>query len=140
MKTGEESAPRAAASGWQAIYARWMQAGVWVGLAAILASFAVYVTGLLPANIPPAELPSVWSLPTAEYIARTGAPSGWEWIHRLYQGDVLNFAGVALLCSVTIACSVRIVVPLLRARERALALIVVLQVVVMLVAASGWLR
>jgi hypothetical protein len=124
---------------WQATYARWMQAGVAIGLAAVIASFAVYVTGLLPANIPPAQLPTVWGLPTAEYIARTGAPSGWEWIRRLGQGDVLNFAGVALLAAVTIACGLRIVVPLARAGERALATIVVLQVLIMVLAASGWI-
>jgi len=139
MSDTTQAAPPAQ-PGWQETYGRWMHAGVSVGLAAIVASFAVYVTGILPASIPPERLPTVWGLPTAEYIARTGAPSGWDWIHRLGQGDVLNFAGVALLSSVTIVCGVRIVVPLLRARERMLAAIVVLQVVIMLLAATGWVR
>jgi hypothetical protein len=124
---------------WIAAYARWMRVGVSVGIVAIVASFVVYLGGLLPVAIPPARLPEVWGLPVKQYLQVTGAPSGWQWLHRLNQGDVLNFAGVAILASVTIVCYARAVFGLLRARERAYAAIAFVQLVVLLVAASGWL-
>jgi hypothetical protein len=124
---------------WIEAYARWMRIGVAIGLAAVIASFIVYLGGLLPVAIPPARLPEVWGLPVKQYLAVTGAPSGWQWLHRLNQGDVLNFAGVALLASVTIACFARALFGLLRARERAYAAIAFVQLVVLLAAASGWL-
>jgi hypothetical protein len=130
----------AKSTAWRATYARWLQAGVRLGLAVLVASFAVYLVGWLPSNVPPQELPGVWSLPVSEYLARTGAPSGWAWVRRLGEGDMLNMLGVAILSSVTIACYARIALPLARARERVLAAIVVAQVVVMLVAATGWWR
>jgi hypothetical protein len=111
-----------------------------LGLAVLVASFAVYLVGALPSNVPPQELPGVWNLPVSQYLARTGGPSGWAWVRHLGEGDMLNMLGVAILSSVTIACYLRIAVPLLRARERILAAIVVAQVVVMLVAATGWWR
>ena len=125
---------------WRETYARWMQAGVRIGLVALVASFALYILGVLPSHVAPAQLPGVWGLPVGQYLERTGAPSGWAWIERLGQGDVLNMLGVAILSSVTIACYLRVFLPLVRAGERILATIVALQVLVMLVAATGWLR
>lgn len=125
---------------WRETYARWMQAGVRIGLVALVASFALYVLGALPSHVPPSRLPEVWGLPVTQYLARTGAPSGWAWIARLGQGDVLNMLGVAILSSVTIACYLRVLLPLLRAGERVLAAIVAAQIAVMLVAATGWWR
>lgn len=125
---------------WRETYARWMQAGVRIGLVALVASFALYVLGVLPSHVPPSQLPEVWGLPVTQYLARTGAPSGWAWIERLGQGDVLNMLGVAILSSVTIACYLRVLLPLLRAGERVLAAIVAAQIAVMLVAATGWWR
>ena len=130
----------AKSTAWRATYARWLQAGVRLGLAVLVASFAVYLVGWLPSNVPPQELPGVWSLPVSEYLARTGAPSGWAWVRRLGEGDMLNMLGVAILSSVTIACYLRAIVPLLRKRERLLAGIAIAQAIVMLVAATGWLR
>jgi hypothetical protein len=128
---------RAGGQEWTAAYARWMRIGVGIGLAAVIVSFVVYLGGLLPVTIPPARLPEVWGLPVKQYLAVTGAPSGWQWLHRLNQGDVLNFAGVALLASVTIACYARAVIGLMRAGERVYAVIAFVQLVVLLVAASG---
>jgi hypothetical protein len=125
---------------WRVTYARWLEVGVRIGLFVLVASFAVYLLRLLPPSVPPEKLPEVWGLPVGKYLERTGAPSGWAWITRLGQGDVLNMLGVAILSSVTIACYMRVIAPLLRERERLLAGIAIAQLIVMLVAATGWLR
>jgi Mg/Co/Ni transporter MgtE len=136
MTTSNETKP----TDWRETYARWMQTGVRIGLVALVVSFLLYIVGVLPSSLPPSRLPEVWGLNVSQYLARTGAPSGWAWVGRLGQGDVLNMLGVAILSSVTIACYLRVLLPLVRAGERILAAIVAVQIVVMLVAATGWLR
>lgn len=120
-----------------AVYARWLVAGVVAGFVALAASFAIYVTGVLPPSIPPEKLPEVWGLPYRQYVAATGAPTGWSWLRRLGQGDLLNFAGVAILCLTTIACYARMLPFYLAARSRALAWLCLAEIAVLVAAASG---
>ena len=119
----------------QDTYARWLGAFVKVGFALLVASFFLYVTGLLPAAIPPEQLPALWSLPLDEYLAATHAPTGWSWVRRLNEGDLLNLAGVAVLDLATIACYLRIVPLFARAGRRGFVAIAVVQVLVLAAAA-----
>ena len=121
----------------QAIYARWLSAGVGVGFVALLASFIAYVTGLVPPGIAPELLPSYWGLPVAEYVRATGAPTGWSWIRRLGEGDLLNFAGVAILGCTTIVCYLRLIPEFARSRRRLYVAICIAEIVVLGAAASG---
>jgi len=125
------------ASAEQRLYAGWVDLGTRIGFVALVASFVVYVTGLVPPGIAHADLPRYWSLPVTEYLAATGAPSGWAWIARLGESDLLNFVGVAMLGTVTILCYARILAVFVRARERALAAICIAEIVVLAIAASG---
>lgn len=130
----EPAAPRE-----NAIYARWLSAGVGVGFAALVGSFMVYLTGLVPPGIAPDRLPAYWGLPVAEYVAVTGAPTGWAWIFRLGEGDLLNFAGVAVLAMTTVLCQLRVLPHFARTGQRPLAFIAIAQVVLLAAAASGLL-
>jgi len=121
----------------QAIYARWLAAGVGIGFAALVASFIAYMTGLVPPGMAPDLLPRYWGLPVAEYVRATGAPTGWSWIRRLGEGDLLNFAGVAILGSTTIACYLRLVPAFAASRRRLYLAMCVAEIVVLGAAASG---
>jgi hypothetical protein len=121
------------------LYARWLSVGVAAGFAALLASFVLYLTRLLPPGIPPEKLPQYWSLPVTEYVALTGAPTGWSWIFRLGEGDLLNFVGVAVLAITTVICQLRVLPHFARTGQRALAAIALAQVVLLAAAASGLL-
>ena len=121
----------------QATYARWLSAGVAIGFLALAASFLAYVTGLVPPGIPPETLPQYWKLPVAEYVRATGAPTGWSWIRRLDEGDLLNFTGVAILGSATIACYLRMVPVFVTSRRRLYLGICIAEIVVLAAAASG---
>jgi len=125
------------ASAEQRLYAGWLDIGARIGFAALVASFVVYVTGLVPPGVAHADLPRYWNLPVIEYLAATGAPSGWAWIARLGESDLLNFVGVAILGTVTILCYARVLVAFVRSRERALAAICIAEIVVLAAAASG---
>lgn len=125
------------ASAEQRVYAGWLDAGTKIGFVALVATFFVYVFELVPPGIPLEHLPRYWHLPVDEFIRRTGAPTGWTWVARLGEGDLLNFVGVAILAFVTLACYARVLPLFVRARDRVFAAICVAEIVVLVVAASG---
>ena len=122
------------------ICARWLEAGTRVAFTVVLASFAIYVLGLLDPLVPLQELVQLWGLPVDRYVAATGAPTGWAWLRFLGKGDYLNLLGIALFAAVTIACYARMVPAFSPQGKRAQAMFALLQVLVLLAAASGVIR
>lgn len=122
------------------ICARWIEVGTRLAFCVVLASFAIYALGLLEPLVPLAQLTDVWRLPVDRYVAATGAPTGWAWLRFLGKGDYLNLLGIALFVAVTIACYARMVPLFLREGKRLQALCALLQVLVLLGAASGLFR
>lgn len=118
-------------------YADWLDAGTKIGLALLVATFAVYASGLVPPQIPLSELPRFWALPVNRYLASAGLPSGWGWLKLAGRADMMNFIGIAFLSMVTIACYARLAVTLLRRGDTACALIVLAEIGVLAIAASG---
>lgn len=123
----------------QKVYARWLAAGVATGFSLLVVSFVIYLSGILPPSIPPQMLPQYWGLPVAEYVKATGSPTGWSWVRRLGEGDLLNFAGVAILGATTIVCYLRMLPLFIRTRQRLFAAICLAELVVLAAAASGLL-
>ena len=113
--------------------------GLEIGLALLAAGFAAYVGGVLPPQVSFEDLPKLWGLPLAQFVAASGAPQGWAWLGLAGRGDYFNYFGVVLLVSIVLAAYLRIL-PLLVPRERAYALIAALEIVVLLAAASGLLN
>ena len=120
-------------------YARLLDWGTRIGLLVLVASFVAYVSGLLPGVVPVDRLPELWSLPVAQFQARTQMPGGWGWLALLGHGDVLGLLGIALLAGVSIPCLLALV-PIYAARgEKAYVAICLLEVAVVALAASGLL-
>jgi len=119
------------------ICARWLEAGGRVGMAILLATFVVYALGLLPALVAPQDLIELWKLPAERFVAATGAPTGWAWAGLLDKGDYVNMIGIAALTSVTALACAAIVPRLWRDGRRLQAACALLQVVVLVAAASG---
>lgn len=140
-----------AAQGWtdvseeQLLYAKILAAGMYTGLAILLATFALYLTGLLAPAVPIEHLPDYWTLNVdrylevvnARYLGRDHALEGWWWVTALGHGDYLNFVGIALLSTVTLVCFVGIVPTLLRKRDWIYVVLATTEVVVLALAASG---
>ncbi len=118
-------------------YARWLDIGTRIGFGLLIATFALYASGLVAPHIPLSELPSLWGLPVDRYLAATGLPTGWGWLRLAGASDVMNFAGIAFLSLVTLGCYLRIATSYLRRGDSALAFIVVAEIIVLLLAASG---
>jgi hypothetical protein len=121
----------------QDAYARWLGAFVRLGFALLAMSFFLYVTGIVPAAIAPARLPELWSLPLDQYLAAAHAPTGWSWLRRLSEGDLLNLVGVAVLNFATLACYLRVLPVFARAGRRGFVAICAVQVIVLGAAAAG---
>ena len=119
------------------LYARWLDAATKTAFVVSVAAFLVYVLGVLPAFVPLEALPRLWGLPVDEYLRRTGAPSGWDWLALFDRGEYLNLACLALHASVTLVCYLRVLPALFRDGARLETAIAAAQVVVLILAASG---
>ena len=121
-------------------YATWLSWGANSGLAILAVSFLAYIFGLLPAHTPLDQLPNVWSLPTSEYIKQTGAPTGWQWLFRINQGDFIGLFGIAWLAGCSLLCVFAVLPIYVRQRDWAFVAICIAALLVQFVAASGMLN
>lgn len=121
----------------QVFYARVLEVGMYLALACLLITFAVYVSGVMEVRIPLEELPDYWEMNVHEYLDKAEIEPGWSWITMLGYGDFLNFVGIAILAGVTIVCYVAIIPIFLRKRDYVYAILAALEALVLLIAASG---
>jgi hypothetical protein len=133
----KDDEPQPSASAEQVAYARGLKIGVTLALVALVATFAAYVSGLLPSAVPVDKLPQLWSLPVAEYVARTGVPQGWGWVSKLRFGDMLSLASIAFLISISTWCLLLLPYRYLLRRDWIYLVITVLEVGIIMIAASG---
>ena len=124
----------------QKLYAAILDKGMKIGFLMLVATFSLYVFGILTPHIPLEDVSKYWSMPVSQYLQVTGIETGWSWLGHLNQGDLLNFAGIAFLSGVTIVCYLAIVPGLMRNKDYAYVVIALIEVAVLLLAASGVLR
>lgn len=124
----------------QLAYATILDKGMKIGLLMLVISFIIYITGILTPYIPVNDLPKYWGMSVHKYLEATGIHPGWTWLRLLGKGDFLNFVGIAFLAGVTAVCYVRIIPILFRKKDVAFGIIAILEVVVLVLAASGLLK
>ena len=120
-------------------YANLLDWGTRVGLFILVSSFVAYVAGVVDARVVPQSLPQLWGLPVDRYLELTGSPKGWAWVTQLHLGDMAGLLGIAVLAGCSLLCLLALLPLYLGRRERAFAAICLAQVVVLALAASGWL-
>ncbi|WP_374677992.1 hypothetical protein [Piscinibacter sp.] len=120
-------------------YARWLEWGTRVGLAALILIFLAYGIGLVEPHVPHSRLPEVWNLPVSQFLAATGLPTGWGWLAFAHRGDIANLLGIAMLTGASLLALLALLPLYLRQRDRLYAALCVAQVAVLLLAASGLL-
>ena len=118
-------------------YADVLEKGMRLGLLCLLVTFPLYVFGTVSPYTPPERIPECWTLNVHEYRAQTGTETGWSWVSRLGHGDYLNYVGVTILASVTIFCYLAVLPLMLRRNDTIYAVLASLEVVVLILAASG---
>ena len=124
----------------QIAYANVLNIGMWFGLALLIITFFVYISGVLPSYVPIDDLPKYWTMRVHDFNVALNAPTGWGWTSLVGKGDYLNFVGIAILSGLTILCYVVILPILARKKDRAYVVIAIVEVLVLSLAASGLLK
>jgi hypothetical protein len=129
----------------QLLYASVLEIGVYLGLALLFITFALYASGIVAPAVPLEQIPSYWDQGVDKYLEAVNhdhwhmehPPTGWAWVTMLGKSDFLNFVGIAILAGVTIFCYLAIVPELLRKKDAAYLTMVIIEVIVLGLAASG---
>lgn len=120
-------------------YAVWLDWGMKLGFVILVLTFLAYLFGLAEPHVSHEQLAQLWSLPVGDYLKATGGHTGWGWLSLVGRGDYMNFVGIALLSGITIVCYLRILPIFLAAKDGVFTAITVLEVLVLVLAASGLL-
>ncbi len=135
---GERAEHGAQQSAEQRRYALCLEWGARLGLALLLATFALYLSGTLPARVAPAQVAQWWGLPVSAFLERSGGAAGWSWAASLWQGDALALLGIAWIAGCSVPCLLALLPLAWRSGERRLAWLCLAEVVVIVLAASGF--
>lgn len=118
-------------------YANLLLYGAWSGIAILAVTFMLYMTGLLKAFIHPAQMSQYWGMRASDYLHAANVPTGWGWLNMIGYGDFLNYIGIALLALLTIGGYLILLPAYLKKKDMAYVGIVITEIVVLSVAASG---
>ena len=136
------------ASACQLLYASVLEKGMYLGLCIMFITFVLYLLGIISPVIPMADLPQYWSLNVTDYLNAVEKDylhlghtvTGWSWLTLVGYGDFLNFIGIAILSLVTIVCYIVIIPVLWVDKDKLFTFIAIAEVVVLVLAASGFLE
>ncbi|MFA4828296.1 MAG: hypothetical protein WC855_11955 [Thermodesulfovibrionales bacterium] len=139
---------RKKASEEQLAYAGVLNIGMWIGLALLVITFILYISGVLPSYVPIEKLSEIpqgsnvpyWGMRAHEFNQAFNVPTGWGWTSLVAKGDYLNFVGIAMLGGLSILCYLVILPILIRKKDTAYVVIAIFEVLVLALAASGILK
>jgi hypothetical protein len=121
----------------QILYANILNKGMLIGLLGLIVTFIIYGAGIFEPKIPLEQVQNYWVMPVSDYLQLSGLSAGWSWLVNLGHGDMLNFLPIAFLSLLTIVCYLAILPGLMRKKDTAYVVLVIVEVVVLIVAASG---
>ena len=121
-------------------YANLLLYGSWFGILILAVTFMLYVTGIMPSYIDPSQMQNYWGMRASDYLEVTKAPSGWGWLGMLRYGDFITLLGIAFLGTLTIIGYLILLPSYLAKKDKIYSIIVVVEVLVLVLAASGVLK
>ena len=121
----------------QMIYANILNVCMKIGLAILILTFIIYIGGIFTPEIPISDLSKYWEMKSSEYLHATNIEPGWSWLGKYSKGDFINFFPIAFLAGITIICYIAIIPTLLRKKDTIYAVLALIEVIVLLGAASG---
>jgi hypothetical protein len=124
----------------QGFYARFLDRTAKSCFILIIIIFFLYVSGIFGSYVPFERLPQYWSQPLSEYLQMARITPGWSWLSYLYYGDFLNFLPIAALAGITILGYLCLAASFFNHREHILGGIAILEIIVLMLAASGILK
>ncbi len=108
-----------------------------LGIVFVILGFASYILELLPLKVPIQDIAQNWHLGAEELNRQFNLPTGWSWVSDMLHGDILSFASVVYLSAGTIICLAAVTVVFIREKNTIYTTITVLQILVLVFAASG---
>jgi len=117
-------------------YARVLDIGVKAGFVLLVLSFAAYLTGILSPHVRFDQLPRYWGLPVKEFVKATNTPTGWGWLRLIAKGDIANLVPIAYIAGLSTICCLAVLPIFARRGDKVHLIIAVLQIVVLVLAAS----
>lgn len=102
--------------------------------------YVLYMTGLLPLEVPVSAIASHWHLSAAQMRETLHQPTGWSVFANpagLLHGDVISYISVIFLALATLICLASAVMVYIGEKMPVYLTISIAQVLVLLVAASG---
>lgn len=137
MEKQKNTKKKAQAQSEQILYADILFYGCWLGIAIMLITYAIYLLGILPPHVPMNRISEYWSHNIHHYVEGAGIPLGWGWMKLLNKGDFINFIGIAFLALMTIVGFITLIPAYIKQKDWPFVVIVISEVVVLLIAASG---
>lgn len=120
-------------------YALLLQWGTRTGLLVLILTFTAYLLELTDPHVPLRLLSSVWDQPLARYLQLTATPTGWGWVSTARHADMNTLVGIALLATCSVPPLLAVIPLFLKRREFYYVGFCLLQVLILLTAASGLL-
>lgn len=118
-------------------YANLLLYGSWAGIVILAVTFLLYVTGIMPSYIDPAQMQHYWGMKSSAYLEAAKVPSGWGWLGMIGYGDFLSLIGMAWLGILTVIGYLILLPAYLRKKDNIYTVIVIAEVIVLTLAASG---
>jgi len=111
-----------------------------VGLFFILLTFFIYLSGLISPVVPLDKLPRLWVKNSALLNESFGIAIGWGWVNLIFRSDIMAKAALTFLAFVPILCYLTVLPIYIKKREFAMIFIVILEISILALAASGFLK
>jgi len=122
-------------------FAAALQHATRLGMAALVVTFVPYMAGWMPSRIAPEALPALWTRPLRAFLERAQTGTGWQWTASLDFGDSACLIGIAILCAASAVALLAALGVFWRGRDRISAALCLVQIGVLVVAASdAWSR
>lgn len=110
------------------------------GFALLVVAFFIYILRILSPYVPLSEVPYYWTQSSSHYLESANIHPGWSWLSKIGYGDFLVYIPIVILAGTTIVCYVGVVFKFLKSKENVLVVIAILEILVLLAAASGFLK
>lgn len=120
-------------------YANLLLYGSWSGIAGLTIMFVIYMAGLMPAYIEPSQMQQYWGMSASAFLEAARVPHGWGWLTMLRYGDFLPLLGIAWLGALTVMGYLILLPAYLRKKDNIYTVLVIVEVLVLTLAASGLL-
>lgn len=124
----------------QLFYARILDLSAKCLFLLVILTFSLYVSGILSPYVPLDRLPQYWGQPLSRYLHLTNLTPGWSWLSYLHYGDMLTFLPIAGIAGIAIFSYLCLAVKFLRHRDHFMGWIAVLEIIILLIVASGILQ